>query len=146
MTKKLKRHYEKGITSLVLLTLAIIGASLFLVGHNDRNLLYVIFPLSLIAAYGLMPGSPLAEQRSKFAGVLIAGSILASIFLVAYYGYAVLYLCRNALDDMKEIGPFGVSLHETGPYLEKRLVFVGSHAARFFCPVKHAGLARIPDP
>ena len=60
--KKLKRHYEKGITSLVLLTLAIIGASLFLVGHNDRNLLYVIFPLSLIAAYGLMPGSPLAEQ------------------------------------------------------------------------------------
>ena len=42
--KKLKRHYEKGITSLVLLTLAIIGASLFLVGHNDRNLLYVIFP------------------------------------------------------------------------------------------------------
>lgn len=138
--KKLKRHYEKGITSLVLLTLAIIGASLFLVGHNDRNLLYVIFPLSLIAAYGLMPGSPLAEQRSKFSGVLVAGSILASIFLVAYYGYAVLYLCRNVLDDMKEIGPFGVSLHETGPYLEKRLVFAAVAQLGFFVLSNMLGL------
>ena len=41
---------------------------------------------------------------------------------------------------MKEIGPFGVSLHETGPYLEKRLVFAAVAQLGFFVLSNMLGL------
>lgn len=125
--KKVKKHYEKGIISLVFLTLLLIGGFLYMVNHYGlvrSNALYIIFPLFPVAAYCLMPDNPLSDQRSKFSGILAAGSILASIMAIGYYSYAVLYFSRNTFNDMAEIGPFGVPLNETGPYLEKRFVIM----------------------
>lgn len=122
--KKIKRHYEKGVVSLVFLTLTLIGGALYMVNHYGAiggNVLYVILPVFLIAAYCLMPDNPLAARRSKMSGMLVAGSILASVLTVVYYGYAVFYFCQDTFNDMAETGLFGVPLRETGPYLEKRL-------------------------
>lgn len=125
--KKIKRHYEKGLISLVFLTLMLIGGALYMVNHYGLvggNVLYMILPVFLIAAYCLMPGNPLVSRRLRFSGALVAGSILASVLTIVYYGYAVFCFCRNMLNDLVETGPFGVPWNETGPYLEKRLVLM----------------------
>lgn len=125
--KKIKRHYEKGLVSLVFLTLMLIGGALYMVNHYGAirgNVLYMILPVFLITAYCLMPDNPLAPRRLKFSGMLVTGSILTSVLAIAYYGYAVFYFCRDMLDGITEIGPFGVPLNETGPYLEKRLILM----------------------
>lgn len=133
--KKIKRHYEKELISLVFLTLILIGGALYMVNHYGAlggNMLYMILPVFLIAAYCLVPDNPLASRRLKFSGMLVAGSILASVLAIAYYGYAVFYFSRDMLDGitetgpfgMAETGPFGVPLIETGPYLEKRLILM----------------------
>ncbi|MEZ3445476.1 MAG: zf-HC2 domain-containing protein [Lachnospiraceae bacterium] len=125
--KKIKRHYEKGLVSLVFLTLILIGGALYMVNHYGAlggNMLYMILPVFLIAAYCLMPDNPLAPRRLKFSGMLVAGSILASVLSIAYYGYAIFYFCRDTLNDITGTGPFGVPLNETGPYLEKRLILM----------------------
>lgn len=124
--KKVKRYYEKGIASLVFLTLMLIGGALFIITHygmNGRNLLYIVCPLSVIAAYCLTPDHPLALRRCRLSGILVAVSVLAGVTAIAYYSYAVLYLRWNTSAAMSETGVFGIPLDETGPYLEKRLVF-----------------------
>lgn len=125
--KKIKRHYEKGLVSLVFLTLILIGGLLYMVNHYGAikgNVLYMILPVFLIATYCLMPGNPLAPRRSKFSGMLVTGSILTSVLAIAYYGFAVFYFGRDTLNGIAETGPFGVPLSETGLYLEKRLIFM----------------------
>ncbi|MDE7418052.1 MAG: zf-HC2 domain-containing protein, partial [Lachnospiraceae bacterium] len=55
--KKIKRHYDKGIISLVFLTLMVIGGFQFMVYHYEligSKIFYIIFPLFLIATYCLM--------------------------------------------------------------------------------------------
>lgn len=123
--KKIKRHYDKGMISLVFLTLMVIGGFQFMVYNYARvgsTLFYIIFPLMLIAAYCLTPDSPMSDKRWKFSGILVIGSILVSIFMMAYYVYLVSWW--NVRIETTKIGPFGVPLNETGPYLEKRLVFM----------------------
>ena len=125
--KKIKRHYDKGIISLVFLTLMVIGGFQFMVYHYEligSKIFYIIFPLFLIVTYCLMPSSPLTDTRSMLSKILVFGSILVSILMVVYY-YS-LVLCWNMPIMRTRIGLFGVPLNETGPYLEKRLVFMAA--------------------
>lgn len=123
--KKIKRHYDKGMVSLVFLTLMVIGGYLFMMYNYElvgSLLFYMIFPFMLIAAYCLTPDSPLSDKRSKLSGILVTGSILMSIFMMLYYA-AFVFRCNMSIGKV-EIEPFGIPLNEAGPYLEKRLVFV----------------------
>lgn len=123
--KKIKRHYDKGMISLVFLTLMVIGGFLFMIynyGLAGSILPYIIFPLMLVAAYCLTPDSPLADKRTKFSGILVIGSILVSILMMIYY--AVFVFQCSISTEKGETGPFGIPLYETGPYLEKRLIFM----------------------
>lgn len=123
--RKIKRHYQKGIISLVLLTLMLICVSLLMVySHALIRSMYIIFPLSLIAAYGLMPDNPLTDRRSKASGVFAVSSIAVSILMMVYYAVPVFRWQIPA--GKAEISPFGIPLHETGPYLEKRLVLMAA--------------------
>ncbi len=121
--KKVKRHYERGMISLVLLTLMVMGGFGYVVYHYEligSKFFYIIFAFVLIAAYCLVPYSTLSDKRSKFSGILIAGSILVSIAMLIYY--AVFVFRWNTPIETMETGPFGIPLNETGPYLEKRLI------------------------
>lgn len=125
--KKIKRYYEKGIICLVFLTLALIGGFLFMVNHYGMarsSVFYIIFAMLLIAAYVLMPDSPVLNQHPKQSGVFVFVSILASAFVLSYYHYAIYYYTQNTPADMTENGPFGVPLNEVGPYLQRRLVLM----------------------
>lgn len=123
--KKIKRHYDNGIISLVFLTLMVIGGFQFIVYHYEligSKLFYIIFPLLLIATYCLMPGNPLTDKRSKLSMILVTSSLLVSILMMVYY--AILVFRWNMPIERVGMNPFGVPLNETGPYLEKRLVLM----------------------
>lgn len=123
--KKIKRHYDQGIVSLVFLTLMVIGGFLFLMFNDELAgsfLYYIILPLMLMAAYCLTPDSPLADKRTKCAVILVFGSALVSIFMISYY--VLLVFGWNILTEKTKIGPFGVPCNEIGPYLEKRIIFM----------------------
>lgn len=123
--KKIKRHYDQGIVRLIILTLMVIGGFLLLVSHDElaaSPLFYSILPLMLMAAYCLMPDSPLADKRSKLSVILVIGSMLVSIFMISYYIFLVFRW--NILIEETKTGPFGIPYNEIGPYLEKWLVFI----------------------
>lgn len=123
--KKIKRHYDKGMFSLAFLTLMVTGGFLLMVYNYElagSKLFYIILPLLLIATYCLVPDVLLSDQRSKLSRILVIGSILVSFLMVVYD--AVFVFRWNSLSERAEMGPFGIPLNETGPYLEKGLVMM----------------------
>ncbi|MDE7478842.1 MAG: zf-HC2 domain-containing protein [Lachnospiraceae bacterium] len=114
------KKVKKGIISFILLTLAIIIGFMFMIhqyGVLENHLFYMIFPLPIIAAYCMMPDSPLLAKHSKISGILIAvSSLLMVYFAVLVYWSIQMIESERAL--------FDIPMDEAGPFLGGQLILI----------------------